>query len=262
MDELTEMWTRRRIEPSSAVMIIVTAAALVGATWLRYGSRPADVPLSLGARVPPLQVLDLATSEPLVLLGLNGKVLWVTFWSIDSASAPSSLQALERASKRLAGHRRFAQVAAAVPAGKAGQVRESLRSNRIGLPVYLASAATLRQFGVSSADPPFHVLIGADGRIIALARGGDDSTIARLAATAQRRLDELDPEGAARYAARVSVPPTFVARGHSALLQANARPTRDARGVRRHTPLPWRGEKLGLSVPVGRFRDAGFCWAR
>jgi len=200
MDEMTERWTRRRIEPSSAIMILVTAAALVGAALLNYRSRPTDESLNLGARVPPLQVLDLETSEPLVLFGLNGKVVWVTFWSIDSASAPSSLKALERASKRLADHRRFAQVAAAVPAGQASQVRESLRSNRIGLPVYLASAAVLRHFGVSSADPPFHVLIGADSRIIALARGGDDSTIGRLAAMAQRRLDELDPQGATRYA--------------------------------------------------------------
>jgi hypothetical protein len=200
MDEMTELWTRRRIEPTSAIMILVTATALVGAAWLRYRSRPLDEPLSLGARVPPLQVLDLETSEPLVLFGLSGKVVWITFWSIDSASAASSLQTLERASKRLADHRRFAQVAAAVPAGKASQVRSSLRSNRIGLPVYLASSSVLRQFGTSSADPPFHVLIGADGRILALARGGDDSTIGRLAAMAQRRLDELDPEGATRYA--------------------------------------------------------------
>ncbi len=201
MDQITELWTRRRIEPSSAMMIIVTATALVGSAWLHYRSGPADPPLSLGARVPPLQVFDLETSEPLVLLGLNGKVVWVTFWSIDSASAPSSLQALERVSKRLADHRRFAQVAAAVSGGKASEVRELLRSNRIGLPVYLASPALLRQFGTSSADPPFHVLIGADGRILALARGGDDSTIGRLAAMAQRRLDELDPQGATRFAA-------------------------------------------------------------
>ena len=76
-----------------------------------------------------------------------------------------------------------------------------LRSNGIELPVYLASAATLRRFGTSSADPPLHVLIGADGRIAALARGSDDSTIARLAAMAQRRLDELDPHGTMRFAA-------------------------------------------------------------
>ncbi len=201
MDEMTELWTRRRIEPSSAMMMVVTAIALVGAASLHYRSRPDHEPLSVGARIPPLQVLDLETSEPLVMIGLNGKVVWVTFWSIDSASAKSSLQALERASKRLAGHRRFVGVAAAVPAGKAREIRELLRSNRIGLTVYLASAGLLGRFGTASADPPFHVLIGADGRILALARGGDDTTIGRLAAMAQRQLDELDPEGATRFAA-------------------------------------------------------------
>jgi hypothetical protein len=201
MDEMTEMWTRRRIDPSNAFLLLVTATALLGAAWLRYGSHPADEPLTVGAKVPPLQILDLETSEPLVLLGLSGKVVWITFWSVESASAPSSLKALEQASKKLAGHRLFRQVLAAVEKGKAGKIRATLHSNEIGLSAYTASPTLLRQFGVSSADSLFHVLIGTDGRILALSRGDDESTLDRLAAMAQRRLDEIDPQGTTRFAA-------------------------------------------------------------
>ncbi len=128
-------------------------------------------------------------------------MVWVTFWSVNAATAPSNLKALEQATKKLAAHRRFNQVIAAVDVGKAGQVRATVDSNKIELPVYLASAPMLRRFGTSSADPPLHVLIGADSRIIAMVRGGDDGTIARLAAMAKRRLDELDPQGSTRFAA-------------------------------------------------------------
>jgi hypothetical protein len=200
MDEATDIWTHRRIEPSSALLLLVTATALIGAAWLRYRSDGNGDLLTVGARVPPLQLFDLETSEPRLLVGLGGKVVWVTFWSVDSASAPSHLTALEHATKKLADHRRFMQVVVAVEVGKASRVRSVVDSNRIGLPHYLANAAVLQRFGTSSADPPFHVLIGADSRIIALARGGDDSTIARLAAMAQRRLEELDPLGRTRYA--------------------------------------------------------------
>jgi hypothetical protein len=202
MEKLTDIWTRRRIEPQSAIMVIVTASALVGSAWLHYRSHPADEPLTVGSRIAPLSVVDLETSEPLVLAGHGGKVVWLTFWSVHSASASSSLKALERATKKLTGHRRFMQVVAAVDDdSKASQIRATLQSSGIDLPVYLAAAATLRRFGTSSADPPLHVLIGGDGRIIALARGGDEATMARLASMAQRRLEEFDPQGTTRFAA-------------------------------------------------------------
>jgi hypothetical protein len=201
MDEMTDVWTHRRIEPSSALLLLVTATALAGTVYLRYRSSAALESLTVGSRLPPLQLADLETSEPHVLVASAGKVVWVTFWSGDSPTAMSTLTALEQASKRLAHHRRFVQVPAVIEAREVGQVRESLRSHRIRLPAYSASATVLRQFGVSSADPPFHALIGRDGRILALARGSDDSTLARLAAMAQQQLDELDPKGTLQFAA-------------------------------------------------------------
>jgi hypothetical protein len=201
MDEMTDVWTRRRLEPSSAIMIVVTAVALLSAAWVHYRSRPAIETLTVGARVPPLEVLDLDTSEPLVLLGHSGKLVWLTFWSADSATASSDLKLLDQATRPLTAHRRFVQMTAAVEAGKAGQIRSMLRSSKLKLPVYLAGAATLQRFGTSKADPPLHVLIGPDCRIIAIARGGDGATIARLASMAQQQLEELDPAGTTRFAA-------------------------------------------------------------
>ncbi len=52
MDKMTEVWTRRRIEPSSALMILMTATALVGAAWLHYRSHPADLALSVVREFP------------------------------------------------------------------------------------------------------------------------------------------------------------------------------------------------------------------
>jgi hypothetical protein len=204
MDAITKtMWTRRRIDPVTALLTLVTLAALAGAGWLRLQSRLRVVPLAVDALAPPLRLLDVDTSEPLVLLGSSGKVTWLTFWSADSATAQSDLKLLERASNRLKAHRRFALLAAAVEPdqGKTGRVRAFLQANGLDLPAYLVTPETLRHFGVTSADPPFHVLIGADGRVFALAQGCGRSTIQRIVSLVQQHLDELDPHGATRFAA-------------------------------------------------------------
>jgi hypothetical protein len=204
MEAITEtIWTRRRIDPATALLILVTLAALLGAGWLRLASRSAVVPLAVDGPAPPLHLLDVQTSEPLVLLGSSGRVNWVVFWSVDSPTAPASLKMLEQASNRLRAHRRFALLPAAVgiDRGKAAEVRSFLLNNRLNLPACLASPETLRRFGVASADPPFHVLIGADGHILALAQGGGRATIDRIAGLAERHLEELDPHGTTRFAA-------------------------------------------------------------
>jgi hypothetical protein len=140
----------------------------------------------VGAEAPPLRLTDPETSEPIVLVGLRDKVVWVVFWSAASPSGRSSLAELETASRRLRMHRRFAAVAAAV--------------------VYLAGPETRRRFHAESADPPLHVLIDAGGRILAMARGGGQPTIGRIAELARRRLDEIDPLGETRFA--LAMPPS------------------------------------------------------
>jgi hypothetical protein len=201
MDEPTARPPRRRIDAMSGLMSAITLAAVLGTVWVRFGPPSREAPMvAVGRAAPPLRLLDVETSEPLVLIGLEGKVVWVVFWSAEAASGRSCLTELAAAGKRLRAHRRFALVTAAVEAGDPRRVRATVAALGVDLPVYLAGAATLRQFGAERADPPLHVLIDADGRVRAMARGAGRATIERFAAQAGRRLDELDPLGETRFA--------------------------------------------------------------
>src|SRR5438093_3405237 len=116
MDEPIE--TRpRRIEAMSGLMSVITVAALIGAAWLRFGPSAGTEPLAVGAEAPPLRLLDLETSDSLVLVGLHGKVVWVVFWSAASSSGRSGLPELVAAWQGLKAHQRFALVTAAVETG-------------------------------------------------------------------------------------------------------------------------------------------------
>jgi hypothetical protein len=201
MDAATEIWSRRRIDPMTALMIVMTVAGLVGAAWLRFGPSPAPQPAVVGGLAPPVQVIDLDTSEPMVLAGLRGKVVWVVFWSARSESGPACLPALDDVWKRLKAHRRFVFVAAAVETtDQADRVRALASASQSNLPVYLASPETRRRYGAERADPPLHVLIDAAGQVVAIARGAGRATIERIADQAKRQLDELDPLGDTRFA--------------------------------------------------------------
>jgi hypothetical protein len=152
-----------------------------------------------------LRLLDVETSEPVVLLGLRGKVVWVVFWSSKSPSAGSSLRAIEPAWVSLKARGRFVMAAAAIDADHPAHVRAAVAESGTKLPVYLASAEALRRFGAHDADPPLNVLIDPDGHIAALARGTSPQTIERIAAQAGRLLDELGPIEETRFASTASV---------------------------------------------------------
>jgi hypothetical protein len=207
MDEASDIPTRRRIDGITAIMLVVTAASLLGAAWLRTKRLPENEPLAVGALAPPLRLLDLETSEPIVLVGLRGKVVWVVFWSADSRSRGSGMAAIETAWNTLKAQGRFALVAAAVEAADPGRVRTAAAESGLTLPVFLASAETRRRFGAIEADPPLNVLIDADGRIATMARGTSPQTIERIASQARRLLDELGPLDETRFASGVSGSP-------------------------------------------------------
>jgi peroxiredoxin len=192
VDVTSEPYPKRRIDAMSALMVLVTLSALAGAAWMRFGRSGATESwsASVGAEAPPLRLLDLESSEPMVLVGLNSKVVWVVFWSARAPSGPSCLTELKAASKRLRSHRRFAMVTAAVESDDPAAVRAAMQSAGVNLPVYLAGPDTRRRFHAENADPPLHVLIDAGGRILAMARG------------------DLDPIGETRFAARVIRGPT------------------------------------------------------
>ena len=204
MDVASEPYPKRRIDAMTGMMMLVTVAALCGAAWMRFGrsSAPEASTASVGAEAPPLRLIDLDTSEPVMLVGLSSKVVWVVFWSTRAPSGRSCLAELEAATKRLRTHRRFAMVTAAVESDDPIAVRKTVGAVDFKLPVYLAGPETRRRFGAENADPPLHFLIDAGGRILAIACGDGQSAIGRIAEQARRRLEELDPVGETRFAWR------------------------------------------------------------
>jgi hypothetical protein len=200
MDEPIDPPRRRRPDPVTAIMMAVTATALLAAIWLKTRGMPENEPPRVGALAPPLRLLDMETSEPLALVGQRGKVVWVVFWSATSPSPSSSLAAIEQASVPLRARRRFAVVAAAVETDQSARVRAAVAESRSKLPVYLASAETLARYGVGVGAPPLHILIDADGRIASIARESGPQTVERIADDAKRLLEELDPLGDTRFA--------------------------------------------------------------
>jgi peroxiredoxin len=200
MKQPMEIPPRRPFDATSAAMVTVTLAAILGTAWLRDGRSNGARPAVVGDLAPALHLLDLETGEPLVLAGTRGKVVWVSFWSAGSPKCESSLKELDQASRPLRVHGRFASVLAAVDSDQPARVRAAVSASGVDLPVYLASAESRRLFGALDASSPVHVLIDADGRVIAIARGAGAQTFKRIADQAKRQLDELDPLGKTRFA--------------------------------------------------------------
>lgn len=196
----SEPHPKRRIDAVGGLMVVVTLIALGGTAWMRFG-RPSGADessaASVGAQAPPLRLMDLDTREPITLVGLSSKVVWVVFWSAGAPSARTCLAELNTATKRLRSHRRFAIVTAVAETDTPAAVREMREPD---LPVYLAAPETRRRFRAEVADPPLHILIDAGGKVLAMARGDGRPTIDRIATVARRRLDEIDPAGETRFA--------------------------------------------------------------
>jgi hypothetical protein len=184
----------------SLMMALVTVLIVGGAAWLRFAPPSSIEPPAVGSVLPPLRLLDLKSSEPLVLLGLKGKIVWLVFWSPGSQTGRKVLPQLEKAWRRLRPHGRFSMVAAAVDSPQSERAREAVAEIHATLPVYLATPETRHRFGVQDADPPLHLLIDERGQIAALARGAGPETIDRLASQARAWLDELDPMRNTRFA--------------------------------------------------------------
>lgn len=192
----------RGFDAASAAMALVTAVALVWAAWLRFGPAPPTEPPTVGALAPALRLLDPATSDPLVLLGLRDKVVWVTFWSAGPPTGRSDLADLEAVWTRFRAHPKFAMAALAVESDRPEWLRDAVSATKASLPTYLVSPETRRSFGAGPRHLPLHVLIDPTGRVVAVAQGRGPAVLARLADQAERWLDELGPSGKARFAAR------------------------------------------------------------
>ncbi len=194
---------RRRIDWIAAGMALVTGVALAWAAWLQFAPPTDPEPPSPGSFPPPLHLVDPADGEPVVPL-TRGKVLWLSFWSAASPTASMDLSRLERARARLKGRRGFLAIRAAVDAETPDRLRLATTLAGEGLPVFATTPETRRAFGVGT--PPLHILVGADGRVSAIARGWGDATLVRLSRQAEAAIDDLEPAGRARFAQRPSPP--------------------------------------------------------
>jgi hypothetical protein len=190
----------RRFDWLSLILALATVLIVGGAAWIRFAAHSSIKAPVVGSVLPPLRLLDLKSSEPVVLIGLKGKIVWVVFWSPGSETGRKVLPQLEKAWRRLRPHGRFSMVAAAADSTQSALAREATAEIHATLPVYLARPETRRQFGVQDADPPVHFLIDERGQIAILARGAGEETINRLASQARAWLDELDPMRNTRFA--------------------------------------------------------------
>lgn len=189
----------RKFDPVSAMMALIASIAIVWAGWLRFGPPPTPEPLSPGAKLPALRLIDPETNESVLLLGLRNKVVWVTFWSSTASEANSDLIDLERIWSRFKDREKFAMAAVAVDEAKAGRLLALVAKSKVSLPVYLAAPETRQRFGADAAKLPLHLLVDETGRVAAVAQGREGATLARLAEQARQRLDKIDPIGNSRF---------------------------------------------------------------
>jgi hypothetical protein len=197
------LWSRmvgiaRGLDWPSAAMAVVAMLAVGWTLWLRFGPPARGEPPAAGSVPPRLRLLDVDRAEPVVLVGLRGKVIWLTFWSARSPTAAVELRALDAVWRRFQDRTPFTMFAAAIETGEPSLVRAAVDASKVTVPVYLASAEMRQAYGAS--NPPLHVIIGDDGRVIAVARGVDEGTMKRLTRQVEQRLDQLEPRHNGRFA--------------------------------------------------------------
>jgi hypothetical protein len=190
----------RGFDKVSAAMALVTTVMLAWAAWLRFGPPPAPEAPAVGASAPALRLVDLSTSEPLVLLGLKGKVVWITFFSVAAPPPANDLTALEAVWKRFKLRPRFAMAALDVESDRPDRLRAAVAAAGTTMPTYLAAPETCRAFGVDLGRLPLHILLDPSGRVAAVAQGRGAPTLNRLGDQAERWLDEVEPLGKTRFA--------------------------------------------------------------
>ncbi len=191
---------RPRIDWINAVLAVATSAAIGWVVWNHLGHTPPRNPPKVGTSPPPLRLLDVQTSEPLLLVGLRGKIVWIMFWSATAPADRAVIEDLASVTKQLQGRSRFSVVVVAVDRDSADAVKAASKALKGSLPVYIASEETQRAYGVTARQLPVHFLIDDDGQIGVIARGSDHATLARLADQAETWLDSLEPLGRTRFA--------------------------------------------------------------
>ncbi len=185
-----------RVNPMLAVLAIVLLSA---AAWLRFGPGLVPKPVRVGEPMPPTRLVGLHDDGSRLLLGMEGRILWLVFLPADFDEADPVLPELAAAWERLKPDPRFGMAVAAADSFGPEHARAALEPYRGKLPLYLAGRDAPRSFGVEPTGAPWHFLIDPHGRVAALARGSGKETIDRLAKMASGWLDALAPAADARF---------------------------------------------------------------
>lgn len=182
----------------SLILAVLTIALIVGAAGLRFGPGVFSGPIRVGEPMPPTRLTGLHEPDSRLLLGVEGRVLWLVFVSTEGAGAGPILPELETAWKTLRTNHRFGMAVAAVDPSGPDRARQALVSYKGRLPLYLGGDAP-RSFGVDPGGGPWHFLIDPHGRVAAVARGSGADTVRRLSRMASDWLDAMSPAADVRF---------------------------------------------------------------
>ena len=190
-----------RIDWISAIMAI-TASLLLGLGAYGWFMRArADIAKperpAVATVPPPLHLVDPVTGESVVLVGLQGKVVWVSFISAASKTTESEYASLTQVWKRLHLHQMFAMAVVASPTDSRDVVKALTTKSSETFPTYIASEETAAAFGVNPSNLPFHMVVDPSGKVAAI---GGEGMIERLARDATQWLDQIEPTGWTRFA--------------------------------------------------------------
>lgn len=190
------------IDWPSLAMALATVGALAVFGWRQVREPAAPEVPGLGSVPPLMTVRDPATSDPQIWLPPRDRVVWLSFWSASAPTGQEDLRALQGAWERLGERHRFAMLAVAVDVEREDSVRRAMAGAAASLPVAVATREAQRAYGIERAATilPLHLLIGSEGRIVAVARGSAAVTIDRFARQAGELLDLLVPVDRTRFA--------------------------------------------------------------
>ena len=184
---------------SGAGWAFVAIVLVAAACWLRFGPGLFARPIQMGSPMPPTRLESLHATGSRLLLGVEGQVLWLVLLTTDSPEASPLLPELEPVWRRLRTGGRFALAVAAVAPDAPDQARAALEGYRDTLPLYLAGREVPRSFGIDPEGEPWHFLIDARGRVAAMARGSNPTTVDRLARMVDDWIDDLAPASEIRF---------------------------------------------------------------